>query len=340
MIDWLDFVIDVSHDPIRSGALLSVNPEGETEWQTVKRLPVRGSFESSYLVRSQGACNAVPGNASSIYFTGNPSKFLQGHNVFGSDDVCSLAAGVVRQIFSVVGIQDDLAIARVRQGHFSIKRIDLTKSFAFRDRKEVQAVLDTMATQSRTRMGRAVSRGGTVYHGQRSRRWTLKFYSKGDELQGGKKHKLQPELQGRGIEQFADNLLRAELTLRSIELNELGICQGSQFSKEMCESLWQEYHGRMELSAQAKVTSDELLDLPRSTYHVYIMWTQGVDIRNAYSKSTFYRHRKALLPLGVDVSMPYQATAQVIPLYRTAEGKEVQAPDWAYESGLIYQENN
>ncbi|WP_408610762.1 phage/plasmid replication domain-containing protein [Kineobactrum salinum] len=43
--------------------------------------------------------------------------------------------------------------------------------------------------------GEGADSGGTVYHGKQSRRHTLKFYCKAEELEAGEKHKLPAELE-------------------------------------------------------------------------------------------------------------------------------------------------
>jgi hypothetical protein len=67
MIDWGLVLFPIIHHPINSGEVFSVDPDGEVEWRSPKRV-----------------------QATHLWVNGNPSKFLQGHNVFGSDDIVAL----------------------------------------------------------------------------------------------------------------------------------------------------------------------------------------------------------------------------------------------------------
>ena len=62
----------------------------------------------------------------------------------------------------------------------------------------------------------------------------------------------------------------------------------------------------------------------RSTARDYLA---GRDVRQDMSRSTFYEHRNALLPFGIDIAVPsgvrqFQPRVQVIPL------QPAQKPSW------------
>lgn len=85
MIDWLTGIFPCTHKPLPAGSVVSVDADGAIEWETVKRLTVRGSHEATMKVRSIGSNGE--GKATHLYIDGNPSKFLQGHSVVGSDEL-------------------------------------------------------------------------------------------------------------------------------------------------------------------------------------------------------------------------------------------------------------
>ncbi len=335
MIDWLDFAVDVIHDPIPAGRVLAVNPDGTLEWDVPQSMHIEGSYESKMRVRSQGGDGQ--GRATALYFCGNPSKFLQGHNVFGSDDVNALARAVFDRVLDTLALRADLVALSVARGAFDVKRIDITRSFQFRDRREVQAVLSSLAVKSRSRMGRAQTAGGTVYHGKNSRRYTVKCYCKAEELEAGKKHRLPAQLDPTPIKAFAENLLRIEVTLRSKELQQLQLSRGAQLTPTVVRQLHRDYFGRIEMSAQAKIPSEELALMTRAIRDTYLMWHSGIDVRPMMSQTTFYRHRATLLGYGVDIALPYEgASCPVIPLFREVVGEPVGIPEWAYDQALVY----
>lgn len=335
MIDWLDFVLPVVHDPIPAGRVISLTHSGEMEYDIPKRLRIEGSFSSSLLVRSQGGDGT--GRATELFISGNPAKFLQGHNIFGPDDICSLAAGVTARVCEALNIDPAFPVAQAKRGTFQVKRIDITHSFAFQNRPTVRAVLASLSITSRSRMGRPIATGSTVYHCKNSRRYTVKFYAKGDEI-NVRGHQLPDELKVTDLPRYADNLLRVELTLRSMELKRLGATDGASFTPQRLDQLFTEYFGKIEMSAQADIPSEVIEHMPRAIRSTYLLWKEGINVQPMMSKQTFYRHRHDLLGYGIDIAMTKeQDSAQVIPLFRTVIGEPVTVPDWAYSQNLIFR---
>ncbi|WP_241910271.1 phage/plasmid replication protein, II/X family, partial [Vibrio splendidus] len=122
-----------------------------------------------------------------------------------------------------------------------------------------------------TRHGTAVSKGNTVYFGKNSQRWSLKFYAKGQEIED---HVLPAALALTSLPDFANNKLRAELTLRTKELSKLGLNVGTGwFNIDMWE-LYSEYLGRVEMSEQ-KERDNLVLELPSHLRSTYLLWKEG-----------------------------------------------------------------
>lgn len=66
MLDWVTGVFPCTHIPLPTGSVVSVDADGVVEWETVKRLTVRGSHESTMRVRSVGSNGA--GKATKEFF--------------------------------------------------------------------------------------------------------------------------------------------------------------------------------------------------------------------------------------------------------------------------------
>ncbi|WP_197911788.1 phage/plasmid replication protein, II/X family [Kineobactrum salinum] len=103
MIDWLDLLslASTTHTS-RTGHVILPAENLNMTCRSGCRPPV---LTSENVVRSQGGDGE---GRTELYISGNPAKFLQGHNVFGCELVCDLAAGVVRKILDTVGISSDL----------------------------------------------------------------------------------------------------------------------------------------------------------------------------------------------------------------------------------------
>lgn len=342
MIDWQRKIYEVLHNPIPTGRILSIDHDGTMEWQSPKSVQVRGSYESSVKIRSQGGDGQ--GRATELFIDGNPTKFIQGHNVFGIEDNCALAEEMMRKIcFYYQDLPSDFLIHKARNGDFEQLGIHIARSFDAGTRARAHAIQETLLLKSRTRSGRAQSQGGTNYWNKsiRKSRWIGKSYLKGEEITSTKKgHRLPEELKDVGLQNYADALIRIEFEIYKQELldREVPLSHGYQFTESVIDELYREYWGRIEMSTQANIPSDELNLMPRALKSTYLQWKDGLHVRASMSKPTFYRHRHDLLGYGVDIAIPRedQPLNNVIPLVQIIEAKPVGIPHWAYEKGLVF----
>lgn len=344
MIDWVTCKIRWPHSPIASGALVSIDPQGETEWEVVKRRNVPGSHSSQITVASVGS--AGPGLCEYLSISGNPSKFLQGHNLFGSDDLLELMFDALRKIDETLclGI-DQQTFDRVRAGQFTVSMIDINYSFTLNSQREVMEWIHAAEFTSRSRFGRAMpaKRPGTLYWNKHSRHWAMKVYSKFNEIvNGGKEHRL-PDSLGPVVPQLTEwssNILRIELRLLSMELKKLKLTQASSLAPNI-RKLFSEYQGRILMSGQRRIAAEKLIQLPTKLRATYTLWAEGHFMAPLLSKATFYRHRKLLLEYGVDISITCDVdnrSSNVVPFVRVLEAKPVSIPEWAFNyPGLVHR---
>ena len=107
---------------------MSIDPTGRLEWSAPKRLPILGSHDSRIAIKSDGS--AGPGLASHLIISGNPSKFLQGHNIFGSDDLVALMHDTYRNICASLQLTPLLPESEaVRAGGYRVTRVDINYMF-------------------------------------------------------------------------------------------------------------------------------------------------------------------------------------------------------------------
>ena len=71
MIDWITAIVPCDHDPSKliSGVVMSFDSQGNSDWVVNKHVTVEGSYSSKIQVKSH--------TDSSIWISGNPTKFLQ-----------------------------------------------------------------------------------------------------------------------------------------------------------------------------------------------------------------------------------------------------------------------
>jgi II/X family phage/plasmid replication protein len=313
---------------------MSVTPEGEIEWEFVKPQSLVGSHESSIQVQTRAP--------DVLWVSGNPAKWLQGHNVFGSDDLRGLVDATMRRLCDVLGlvpaISDYLAWSK---GEYDLHRVDATAMWELPRREDVRAWVRALEMQARSRHGRAISRGGTVYFGKHSRRWALKFYAKGDELADRSKgHKLPLDLPHRvEVIGFADNKLRGELTLRRQELVKLKLDRASAWDAENTLRVLYAHIEKIQMADQFSLTPEMLDGLPPRLRLVYEAWKNGKDMRQLLPLRTYYRYRKELLKRGIDISVRQPAQSDdVIPLVRALRPQAIaQVPDWAKGTPIYFE---
>lgn len=338
MIDWVSCELPCRHLPLNAGAVMKIDEHGSLEWRAPCRMRVEGSHESGVQVRSSGVIDDH-GRASTLWFSGNPSKFLQGHNVFGSDDLISLMVDTYLKVLSSLGIAPEVNdLRQVKEGAYPLNMIDINQSFELPSRSDVLAWIRAAEFKSKTRHGRPSMKGGTLYWGKSSQRWALKVYSKGEEIEAPK-HRLPEAFTNTPLSKWADTKLRLELRLKKKELREMDIENASHMTVQRAREMYLTYVRKLEMSEQVALSDEQQLNLPRGLCSTYILWKQGQDLRSILPKNTYYRHRRALLENGIDIALTQETTpsSNVIPLLKILEAQPATVPGWAFNQQLVHQ---
>lgn len=357
MVDWLTVDLpDPVCVPVNSGQVLSVTNDGVVEWSTAKRLQLRGSWDSSMTFRAlavESSATSVSNyrryqamdieeteierRRSPLQISGNPAKFLNGHNLFGSADVSGLLSGVIDKAQHAIWPHLDVVPA-VDVSAGEISRIDLTASWLL-DRAEdvlpvLRAIEETVWCPYR---GRGVfdAGGSTLYFGRtakgkRAKDWALKLYWKGAEVGV---HKLpKPAYCVPGLLEELQRTIRVELTLRTPELKRLDLRSVGQWTPAIVAQIWEAYMGKLDFG-QSTVNLDAVdlrkLGLNSRLTMALAAWKAGNDLRAAMSRPTFYRLRKKLIEkTGFDIATK-RSSSNVVPLRRLVTVTPALYPRWA-----------
>ena len=352
MIDWVDCVMRFPHErPICGGRAwlldLDASGGGEPVWNldgecyfrratTQKRAQARGSWDATCSIQSSTAHN--PGTT--ICISGSP-KFLQGHNLFGSDDPRVLAAHMARRALETFGLDVDRWTMDSWLSGRGIKfaRVDVTQMLDVGDEftagEWLRAAADCSTLKHR---GRGRQDHGTVYFGKNSRRWALKLYRKFVELESrSKAHRLPDDFPNRArLLEYARGTIRAELVFRSLELKRLGLHRGDAWANIEPLELWSSYMSKLELSGNLPISALDVESLPSYLRSTYLLWEQGRDVRAILPRPTYYRHRAELRVIGIDIATPTNKVGNVVPLVRVVEARPKGIPDWARGTPLLY----
>ncbi len=305
LIDWFTGVVGYSGELLKLNRVCELTPVGEILWTTERKLQVRGSFDASVqLGRSAPTADMLVASRQydlecmpvCLILSGNPSKFLQGHNVFGPS--VSALAPVVRAV--IRGLPGEIRPADADCDlwpAFHRSRVDITTSVDMGSHSLVHDWLRTAASSTRSRHGRALVSGDTVYWGKTSRRWTLKAYCKFCEL---KDHGPGDLALRDMLRQYCEGQIRFELTLRGPEL---------KGRDTLDESLIWDFFNRIEVGVMKAAVSGPKVktDLPMAVQFTLSRWVGGEDVRHSLNDRMFYRHRRKILDeLGVDISLRYE----------------------------------
>jgi hypothetical protein len=294
-----------------TGRVFVVRPDGEVERQHANAVHVEGSHDGRLRVWSP--------DGATLWLSGNPAKFFQGHNLFGSVDHAGLFLRGGIAVREAEGLFPSAGTAESLFEPPRWTRLDLTRSYRFADDGQARAWLRVVASTARSRHGAAVAREGTVYWGKTSTRWAFKVYLKSDELDTRVKgHKLSGLFAAgdrRQLREWAAGVVRFELTLRSPELRKLGLERAGTMD---ALAVWSDYWRRIVTNRNVDVAEGEEMDMVDDVALTpalagYLMrWRFGEDLRRRLPHNTYYRTRRALLDaVGVDIASPPVKLAQV-----------------------------
>ena len=292
-----------------------------------------GSYESDVQV---SAC-PVRGT---LIIDGNPTKFFQGHNVFGTDDIHGLATAISLHVLGKLpqlNVQEH-DLANMHMGRIELARTDLTGMYSLGTQAHATSAVRAMGERATMRhRGRAnISREGTAYWGKHSRRTSIKAYAKGVEIRDHKMHRDLPYYDE--IFTWAQDKLRIEVVLRGMELKDRGLNLLANWQQNTAAQLYAEFVGKLNVPDNIELDPPAVDALKPRLRLAYDSWMRGTDLRVALPRKTFYRYRAELLEHGIDIVTvrPSPAKSNVLPLVRILEAKPVSVPEWAIGTSAFF----
>jgi hypothetical protein len=314
MLDWFAGYVGYDASQIALGRFYEADAEGAMVRERDRWETAQGSFASTVQITRATATDDMMRAARELPFhlgsnqvlkiSGNPVKYLQGHNVTGPS-VSML--GPVLQAFARALPErlrpsdcDVLALPVVQRSVVDVNTlVDLGSHQAVHD------WLLLAETKGRSRHGRAINSDGTVYFGQHSTRWAMKMYCKHCELQ---KHPCADRELFVDLLEWTRTFLRIELRLFRPELKHRGT---------LTEAVIWEFFAKLELNTMRVQTYSEAKGvLPTKMKLVLAGWYSGTDMKSFLPDRTFYRHRKEILAVtGIDIARAYaQQDSDALPV--------------------------
>ena len=323
---------------VNGGSVITIDALGEVEYETDRRLLVEGSHSARLSVR---------GGGDELVVSGNPSKFLQGHNLFGPSDLAPLLYRLLTTLADKLGIVPSLSDLQAwRKGHCSLSRLDVTRMIDCGDDETVKRVLAAVGQVGRKKFQKgSVFGADTVYIGRGSRRQMMKLYHKADELRVPG-HKLPGSLAPiwhQKLLDFAAGKLRVEVQIGSKWFNENPIARRAGiWDGDLAASVLDSQLAALEVSDTMRLPDDTARGLPAKLVLVYEAWRAGHDLRAMYSKARFYHYRKQLLAYGIDISQVQLRAVETegqylagFPIRDFLTRPAAGVPDWARGTDLL-----
>lgn len=324
-IDWIS--ISQSHDfelpVISSGVIQAFTSEGEKEWQTVKYLQHEGSFSSRVNVRCDG---------STVYFSGNPSRFNRPDNLFGYDldtciEICNsildffgLPPFTKGKLFFLQGSKNSDAVGYTGA---CIQRLDLTANYSTGSQSDAGKYIRWLLTQKDNRANtKPYGMEETAVFGEGSKRLMHKVYNKFIQLDKDKSKTISTR-----VLDFVKThgIVRHEITLKSRYLRDGGL---RYLGIVNMEHLHEIYKQKSEILRRAERATDGFDSLPAPLRLTARDWKAGQPFEGSRAKQ--YRHRKELLKYGIDILKPC-SNPDILQVIEVVTLSPVTAPSWYWQ---------
>lgn len=337
-IDWLSIYQDHPESllPVvgKEYLIRSDVDSGEIVSSTVTNYRHEGSFDSALLVRCDG---------SRVSVSGNPSRFNRPDSLVGYADLRACVS-VYNRVLDALGLPGfyntghryDFGDGTVKAKRAVVTRVDITRNYQVGP-GNVIPFISWLATQKHQRdSGHVYSNGRTVDWNRGSRRTYIKYYDKANELKRQKNpseylQKLIGYCESRGV-------VRHELSLKSNQLKSLGLDNLLNWKPQTMGELLDKYTFHARVSGTRNSLHDIANTLQELGYNsslsmrcqmIAISWASGVAYvpDDNISKSAFYRLRKPLLSIGIDIAVP--ANVATLPIsIREIKVMPFELPDW------------
>lgn len=306
MIDWLTVKLPI---PLymHGHRLLEVSPDWEVISERVLPLSLTASDDDTRPSWSS-SIRITPGER--LQISGNPAKFIQGHNVDGPEDPGELLLELLDHIGEALGTP--LRLPNGLEG-VTVSRLDLTHTYRLPEGVNAYSATAHLAQHGQVKnKGRGIAKGHSVSFGKATGHTQLVIYDKGKEL---KAHLPAADIREALLAMpDLDRLLRVELRVRRKYMDRHGLKALSAWNNGTLEQVWET--SVMEALQVSELKQTTIADEDKNGRMFIVMqaWMNGQ--LPPMSRATMFRKRALIKRMyGVDITAPppeKEPTAQVI----------------------------
>jgi Phage replication protein CRI len=341
MIDLLDITILHPHEEFG-------NERGK-RYEHSDADPVFSRFSKKVFLRPSGAPIDVLSlrAGTAIQIRGCPLKPLQGHNVFGSNDVCLPGGTLICAVLDVLEITyTDEQRAAWFAGEFDLSEIHITQRFGLPEGMEQkQFYRHILRNTSWEFRPSCLNQGTGIRLGKHQNGPVLVMYDKAQELTDRRTRAFR-HLQAvvaetdatkvwKGLTTAASTSIRAELKVPKEYLTRNGLTRGSSWLRETVDEVyWQEmekfrFNSHVPLNTLRPIIN-RVHDRPLR--HALELWASGRELRTIYPASTLSRCRSRVRQAtGIDIvdDVPMETALPVADIL-SRENLRPEFPKWAH----------
>lgn len=309
---------------ICGGTVFKLSEDGEMEWNVLTRRELEGSWSSKCTVRAI--------DRTKLEISGNPAKFLQGHNLYGTADPQELVRLFLERVQPILWPE---GMPSIDIANGTVARIDCTSGFLLPRGEDVLSWLRASHERGvRPYLGRGTFKGtdgSTLVYGdatgKRAKAWQVTFYYKGQEVMV---HPLPPlMMERRDVIEWVSRLLRCEVRLRTPELKRMELRLLGSWNAEVVAAAWQEKVGRIDFMEETVANRTEFDGVKARYVDAYKAWLAGNDLREGRKQSAWYKLRKDMRNIfGCDIAVT-PPKSNIVPLRRIIVAEPAHRPPWA-----------
>ncbi|MCH7387094.1 phage/plasmid replication protein, II/X family [Acinetobacter modestus] len=221
-IDWLDVIVDVTHDPnkLSNGLKLYLNEEWDFE-------NAQSSYRAKFIDSDNKHKLKVKSINGKLKISGNFYKWLNGQNVDGKYNVIELVIDVMLKFEEMGLVQATMEEYEIiRQGKFRIYQVHVKQDIIFINNNLALTYLERIKIGGYYPYRAKTTYQNGVYFGKNSKRWVLGFYHKGKEIDQAKKNKCIVTSEQKAI---ADLMIRSEIKIYPRQLKDWDLMFGWQW---------------------------------------------------------------------------------------------------------------
>ncbi|MDM1020353.1 phage/plasmid replication protein, II/X family [Acinetobacter sp. VNK23] len=286
-IDWLDVIVDITHDPkkLSDGLIIYLNKDLDYD-------KAQQSYRSKLIESENKHKLKVKSINGKLKISGNFYKWLYGQNITGCTSVIDLVLDVVNKFIEMHLVEPtDEQLETIKKGQYRIFQVHIKKDIVFNNEKMALDYLERIQKDGDYPYRKKTIYQNGVYFGQSSKRWVLGYYHKGKEIKQAKWNKCICMPKEKAL---ADMMIRAEIKIYPKQLTTWDLKFAWQwkdiygifslFEQRLCKLRLPSFNNMVEL--------ENIMNNADKKFYTCLLTGEIDDL---YSSSTIYRKKKKFM---------------------------------------------